>query len=429
VARIHQLHFFSRRAQFVFAMFATVALFIGGVFATGAHAATVDSDRAQIAQIQRDIAAKGAVVESLVRQANEATVQLDALHSHIRDDEQQLAADDKAESKASAIVRRIAVLAYIGGSSSVSNFQDTSSITQLMSSQHYLHSVNNNWDNAIAQLTAAHDRTSQQHQQLLQQQGDAQRVLDQLNQAKAKANAAIAEETATLTHVRANLTSLIVTQQQQKAAAARLEAEQAIASALAAATATSDAAPTDSGTPVVQPSPPPRIPPPPPQPVSGGGYANPLRSVSGLSPERIDAGVDYSGVGPVYAIGNGRVVNIYAGDWPGGTFIAYQLTDGPARGLFVYTAEDLNPQVSVGSTVTANTVIGEMYGGPNGIEIGWADGSRIPNAMARSAGQSSEGSSSAFGYNFSRFLQALGAPGGVLQSQPVGSLPAGWPQW
>ena len=38
----------------------------------------------------------------------------------------------------------------------------------------------------------------------------------------------------------------------------------------------------------------------------------------------------------------------------------------------MYTAEDLNPQVQVGSTVTANTVIGQMYGGPHGIEIGWA---------------------------------------------------------
>jgi murein DD-endopeptidase MepM/ murein hydrolase activator NlpD len=410
-------------------MFAIVALTTTGVFASGARAATVDSDRAQIAQLQRDIAAKGAAVESLVRQANAATVQLDSIRSRVHDDEQLLAADAKAENHATEIVRHIAVLAYIGGSSSVSNFQDTSSVTQLMSSQHYLHSVNNNWDAAIAQLTVAHDRTNQERQGLLKQQGDAQRVLDQLTQAKAKADAAIAEEDGTLTRVRSNLTSLLVTQEQQKAAAARLIAEQAVASALASATATTDAAPTDTGAPPVRQSPPPSTPPPPPKPVSGGGYANPLRSVSGLSPERIDAGVDYSGAGPVYAVGNGRVVNIYAGDWPGGTFIAYQLTDGPARGLFVYTAEDINPQVSVGSAVTANTVIGQMYGGPNGIEIGWADGSRIPNAMARSAGQSGEGISSAFGYNFSRLLQALGAPGGVLQTAPAGTLPTGWPQW
>ena len=154
-----------------------------------------------------------------------------------------------------------------------------------------------------------------------------------------------------------------------------------------------------------------------------------MRSVGGLSPERIDSGVDYAGAGPVYAIGNGVVLNVYAADWPGGTFIAYQLSDGPAKGLVVYTAEDLNPQVSVGSTVTANTVIGQMYGGPHGIEIGWADGSRIPNAMARSYGQYHGGNSTAFGYNFSRFLQALGAPGGILENNPTGTLPAGWPQW
>jgi murein DD-endopeptidase MepM/ murein hydrolase activator NlpD len=410
-------------------MFAIVALSTSGLFAPGARAATIDSDRAQIAQIQRDIAAKGAEVESLVRQANEATVQLDSVRSRVRDDEQLLAADAKAERDAGALVRHIALVAYIDGASSFSDFQDTSSVTGLMSSQHYLRSVNSKWDDAIAQLTLAYDRSNQEHQLLVKQQDAAQRALDQLTQAKAKANAAIAEENATLTQVRANLTSLLVTQQNQKEAAARLAAERAIASALAAATAGQDAAPTGAGTAATQPTTPPTISAPPPQPVAGGGYANPLRSVGGLGAERIDAGVDYSGVGPVYAVGNGRVVNIYAGDWPGGTFIAYQLSDGPAAGLFVYTAEDLNPQVSVGSTVTANTVIGQMYGGPNGIEIGWADGSRIPNAMARSAGQGGGGTSSAFGYNFSRFLQALGAPGGVLQSNPVGTLPAGWPQW
>jgi murein DD-endopeptidase MepM/ murein hydrolase activator NlpD len=168
---------------------------------------------------------------------------------------------------------------------------------------------------------------------------------------------------------------------------------------------------------------------PPPTPVSPGTYLNPFRATGGLSPERIDSGVDYAGAGPVYAIGNGVVLNVYAGDWPGGTFIAYQLSDGPAKGLVVYTAEDLNPQVSVGSTVTANTVIGQMYGGPHGIEIGWADGSAIPNAMARSYGQYHGGNSTAFGYNFSRLLQALGAPGGILQNDPTGSLPSGWPQW
>jgi murein DD-endopeptidase MepM/ murein hydrolase activator NlpD len=408
---------------------ATLALSATGLSAAPARGATIDSDRAQIAQIQKEIAAQGAQIESLVQQASAATVQLDAVRSRVHQDEQVLASDEASERAAQKLVRRIAVLAYMGSSSGAMSFQDTSSITQMMSSQHYLSSVNSNWDTAIAQLTLAHDRTSQHRQQLLNQEGDAQHVLDQLTQAQTKASAAIASENARLSSIRADLTSLLVTQQRQKAAAARHAADQAIAAALAQASAGADAAPSGPTAPAAQRNQPPPIPLPPPKPVSGGGYANPLRSVSGLSPERIDAGVDYAGIGPVYAIGNGTVVNVYAGDWPGGTFIAYQLSDGPARGLYVYTAEDLNPAVSVGSSVTANTVIGQMYGGPNGIEIGWADGSRIPNAMARSAGQSSEGGSSAFGYNFSRFMQALGAPGGVAQGSPIGTVPTNWPQW
>jgi len=63
-------------------------------------------------------------------------------------------------------------------------------------------------------------------------------------------------------------------------------------------------------------------------------YVNPLRSVSGLVPERIDEGVDFGGTGPVYALGDAVVTN--AGQnagWPGGGWITYQLTDGPDQGL------------------------------------------------------------------------------------------------
>jgi murein DD-endopeptidase MepM/ murein hydrolase activator NlpD len=355
------------------------------------------------------------------------------VHAQIRRDERLLASDNRAERAALKLVRQAAVVAYVGrgggDGSAMSMFADTSSITQVMRGQHYLDSVNSHWDDSITQLELAKGRTRDDREQLLKQQDDAQHVLDQLTRAQDDANAAITAENAILASVRSDLTSLLVTQQKQKQAQARRAADRVIAAALAAATQKQDAAPTDGPRgPVLQPGPPP-VTLPAPKPVSGGGYANPFRSLSGLTGGRIDSGVDYTGAGPVYAIGNGVVLNIYAGDWPGGTFIAYQLSDGPAQGLVVYTAEDLSPQVSVGSTVTANTVIGQMYAGPHGIEIGWADGSRIPNAMARSAGQYHGGNSTAFGYNFSRFLQALGAPGGILNNNPTGTLPSGWPQW
>jgi murein DD-endopeptidase MepM/ murein hydrolase activator NlpD len=298
-----------------------------------------------------------------------------------------------------------------------------------MSGRHYLNAVNSHWDDAIANLELAKGRADDDRRKLLAQQDDAQHVLDVLTSAQADANAALTGQNAALTRVRSDLTSMLVTQQHQREAQARRSAERTIAAALAAATQKEDAAPTDGPRSPAPHSRPAAIALPPPKPLAGGVYANPFRSVGGLSAQRIDSGVDYAGAGPVYAIGNGVVLNVYASDWPGGTFIAYQLSDGPAKGLVVYTAEDLNPQVSVGSTVTANTVIGQMYGGPHGIEIGWADGSRIPNAMARSYNQYGGGNSTAFGYNFSRFLQSLGAPGGILNNDPTGALPAGWPQW
>jgi murein DD-endopeptidase MepM/ murein hydrolase activator NlpD len=393
---------------------------------------TVESDRAAIAKIQQQIAKKGAEVESLVGRANKAGADLETLRGKIHRQEQLLASDERQEHAAQVLVQHTAVVAYVGQgqhNASLSLFDGTASITQVLTGQQYLNAVNARWDDAISQFELAKSNENADRTRLLKQQDDAQRTLDQLTHAQADARNAIAAQNATLARVQSDLTARLIAQKRQKEADARKAAEHAIAAALAGATEKEDAAPTDAPRGPAQPPSPPTVASPQPKPIASGGYANPLRSVAALSPERIDSGVDYAGTGPVYAVGNAVVLNIYAGDWPGGTFIAYRLTDGPAAGLVVYTAEDLNPAVSVGSTVTANTVIGQMYGGPHGIEIGWADGSRIPNAMARSSGQYHGGNSTAFGYNFSRFLQALGAPGGILQNNPTGTLPSGWPGW
>jgi murein DD-endopeptidase MepM/ murein hydrolase activator NlpD len=161
---------------------------------------------------------------------------------------------------------------------------------------------------------------------------------------------------------------------------------------------------------------------------SAGAYLDPLRSLGGLSPERIDQGVDYSGFGPIYAIGDGVVLSTENGGWPGGTFITYRLTGGPAAGLVVYVAEDLDPAVEVGQAVSSSTVLGQVYEGPTGIEIGWAD-SNLGDTMAAEYGQFNGSNTTAFGVNFSQLLVTLGAPGGDIQNSPTGSEPAGWPQW
>jgi murein DD-endopeptidase MepM/ murein hydrolase activator NlpD len=155
-------------------------------------------------------------------------------------------------------------------------------------------------------------------------------------------------------------------------------------------------------------------------PVDPTGYANPLRGVAGLTPERIDQGVDYSGSGPIYPIGPGVVENVYNAGWPGGTFIVYQLTSGGAAGYGVYVAEGVIPEVTVGEHVDPNTVLGILQPGSPGLETGWADlqalgeSQAMADHQAASSGDSGD-VSTADGLNFNAWLIALGAPTGILQ--------------
>jgi murein DD-endopeptidase MepM/ murein hydrolase activator NlpD len=165
-------------------------------------------------------------------------------------------------------------------------------------------------------------------------------------------------------------------------------------------------------------------------------YLNPLRSVSGLVPERIDEGVDFGGSGPVYALGDAVITNAsnsYSTGWPGGGWITYQLIDGPDAGLTVYLAEDVTPTVQAGQHVTPQTVIANMFNGGDGIETGWAQASGL-NAEAADPGAGGIGGSGPFptmvGLNFDQLLQALGAPAAPNSAGPgYGVLPANYPAW
>ena len=165
------------------------------------------------------------------------------------------------------------------------------------------------------------------------------------------------------------------------------------------------------------------------------GYRNPLRGISGLAPERIDMGVDVAGSGPSYALGDAVVTDATgaAGGWPGGGWITYQLTDGPAAGLMVYVAEDVTPTVVVGQRVSHSTVIGEMFNGYDGIETGWAQPSQLgadselPEAEAPEAGGLGP-FPTMVGVNFDELLQSLGVPAAPNFGQPAsGFLPAIYP--
>jgi hypothetical protein len=163
-------------------------------------------------------------------------------------------------------------------------------------------------------------------------------------------------------------------------------------------------------------------------------YRNPLRAIGNLILERIDMGVDYGGSGPVYAIGDAVITNADGNNagWPGGGWITYRLTEGPARGLMVYLAEDVKPAVQVGQKVTSSTVIGNIFNGGAGIETGWArpDARSAESQLAEAGSISGQGPfPTLVGLNFEELLQALGVPAAPNRNDtPHGELPSSYPR-
>jgi murein DD-endopeptidase MepM/ murein hydrolase activator NlpD len=378
-----------------------------GLMCMPAAHGSVASDQAQIVVIQHRIAAQGAQVRSLVVRENATQAQIDSLNRQIVADEQRVAADRRSETAARVALSQLAVSAYMtdGISSPVLDmFSDSQSITSSSVRHTYAGSVGDQIAKALAALQDARTATEHDVHNLRAAQDTASHALTQLHTEQGAVTGAIAEEQRILTSVKQDLR-----QQLQERAAAQLATEVLLAKY---------PWPTKNG-------PLPPIPPPTP-----GLYANPLRAIRQLSPERIDMGVDYSGYGPIYAIGDGIVLTTTVPGWPGGTMIVYQLTDGPANGLVVYAAEDIAPTVQPGDSVTAATPLGLMYLGPDGIETGWGDPAVIGNALAGDTHEFIGANTTAFGANFSEFLHSLGAPPGVPQNQPpTGTLPGNWPRW
>jgi hypothetical protein len=144
-------------------------------------------------------------------------------------------------------------------------------------------------------------------------------------------------------------------------------------------------------------------------PVSDSGYVNPFAHAQ-VTPSRIDQGVDYSGTGPIDAIGPGRVVLVSTDDtgWGNGDgWVAYQLTAGSYAGDYIYVAEGITPTVHHGELVSAGLQIGEFNG--HSIEIGFALG-QADLALAHAVYH--EGADTAAGRTMNTLLTSLGVPGG-----------------
>jgi hypothetical protein len=147
------------------------------------------------------------------------------------------------------------------------------------------------------------------------------------------------------------------------------------------------------------------------------GYLNPFAHAH-VTPSRIDQGVDYSGAGPIDALGPGRVVLVSTTDtgWGNGDgWVSYQLTAGAYTGDYIYIAEGITPTVHQGQAVAAGQQLGSFNG--HSIEIGFALG-QGDLALAHSVYH--EGADTAAGRAMDSLLLALRAPGGHLDTTDCG---------
>ena len=137
--------------------------------------------------------------------------------------------------------------------------------------------------------------------------------------------------------------------------------------------------------------------------------------------------------GPIYPLGDAVITNAQGDNygWPGGGWITYRLTDGPAAGLTVYVAENVTPTVTVGQQVTSSTQIATMYEGGDGIETGWAmaSGLTAESQLPEAGGISGPGPfPTDVGTNFDELLQALGVPAANNRyDYSYGILPSSYP--
>ena len=389
---------------------ASVALF---AFAQTATASNVNSDRSKIAWLEAQISAEGFTAQRLVAKLDTELQKESVIKQRLVATGHALMADDAAKTKSARKLRLVAVDAYVyegsgGGASTLL------SVPSALSSVASVYANLGAGQLQTAETTYAVNahRVALDETALKKEESAVQAVVRSLIPAQNAANAAIVRDDELLAGVRGNLKILLAADHRRQLAEAAAEKKLSKQSIVESASSVKLPVPVPTAV-----------------PSGSSGYVNPLRAISGLSPSRVDQGVDYQGFGPIFALGDGVVLSTVNGGWPGGTFITYRLTNGPAAGLVVYDAEDLIPRVFPGESVTPSTVLGDMYEGPTGIETGWADGS-LGDTMAMATGEFGGSNSTEFGANFSQLLVSLGAPGGIMQnSPPTGGLLPGWPNW
>ena len=303
--------------------------------------ASVASDQATIAQLEQQIAADGARAQSLVSRFNEVQARVEPARRADRGRrERRLAAAQRDEATAHQHMRRVAIKAYTTGSAGRAPPRCRCSAVRPTSTARSSRATTSGpWATSGTPRSRRCDldqaRTRDAESGLRSDQSSANKTLRELTSAHDAATAAIAAGEAKLDACERR-PACAPGRRRQDACGRRTPRPNGLLAAAASApvlpaTPVSTVPVPDPTTvpPSTSPARPSHLPPSTPPPSGSGGYANPLRAVQILTPERIDQGVDYAGFGPLYAIGDGVVLNTVGSGWPGGTFIAYQLTDGP----------------------------------------------------------------------------------------------------
>ncbi len=138
-------------------------------------------------------------------------------------------------------------------------------------------------------------------------------------------------------------------------------------------------------------------------PAAAGNYVNPFGLSSNLVTGRVDQGVDFTGAGPIVAIGKAKILATGAPGWPEGGGVLYQLLEGSLKGQEIYVFEGVDATVQAGQTVNAGQQIATFRPGGS-IETGFADAAGVPLSHT----EYYEGKVTTYGLQMLSLLQAIG---------------------
>jgi hypothetical protein len=138
-------------------------------------------------------------------------------------------------------------------------------------------------------------------------------------------------------------------------------------------------------------------------PAAAGSYVDPFSFSSSPVVGRVDQGVDFTGSGPIVAIGDALVLRTGAPGWPEGGGVLYELLNGPLKGEVIFVYEGVDATVLPGQYVHAGDQIATFRPGGS-IETGLADSAGTP----LSHGEYYEGKVTQSGLEMLSLLQALG---------------------